>query len=541
MMLGGWAIKNYQLWVRGVLISLAASLVVFSFVSRKPLCIDSKVVERIDIVSSGSTQATAYRCSQLRHVDFNSDLSIAIQDLSKKLPKLEKYVDLLGPLVGKIQIVLNSGDSQSFYLDNKKIYLSLRALEQPEVFEKSFLQFWLRQKIVDKSVVNSASEEILVDFLFYAFAGKLDYLETQRNPSLWPRLLSDVDDYCVGPERYNKDFNFCKTYLSDKNNNIFQPKVSGKKHEQIWVQESVRPLIVSSLISMFRKLTTSERLLLLQKMTESFVDPKIHILSLLTAVDEQQTFQSSINLKSMADLNKYVHSWYQYLSEIEDMQGSVHFAALYAQELLLRGYDLDTGKQKIDVIVFVGNIHDELNKAFHKQLEPLSEDAQVAFSGTKNLEWIGQGKFIPVEAITNLKAKKGVALTCGFGDVKSLLSYAKQVDRLLLIDNCQNQDDQGDNKLNIESYFKSGAKFFASKNKHVRFIEFHSASLLAAIAEDSTEHLIGLMVQKKHPMVDKKYDSALIQHLGWTQTFYDKALDIYQPQSVIEFVNYFRL
>ena len=331
MMLGGWAIKNYQLWMRGVLFSLAASLVVFSFVSRKPLCIDSKVVERIDIVSSGSLQnpftteplATAYRCSQLRHVDFNSDLSIAIQNLSKKLPKLEKYVELLGPLVGKMQIVLNSGDSQSFYIENKKIYLSLRALQQPELFEKSFLQYWLRQKIVDNSVVNSASEEILVDFLYYAFAGKLDYLETQRNPSLWPRLLSDVDDYCVGPERYNKDFNFCKTYLSDKNNNIFQPKVSRKKHEQVWVQESVRPLIVSSLISMFRKLTTSERLLLLQKMTESFVNPKIHILSLLTAIDEQQTLQSSINLKSMADVNKYVHSWYQYLSEIEDMQGSV--------------------------------------------------------------------------------------------------------------------------------------------------------------------------------------------------------------------------
>ena len=211
---------------------------------------------------------------------------------------------------------------------------------------------------------------------------------------------------------------------------------------------------------------------------------------------------------------------------------------MFSQELELRGYNLEVEKQTIDGLIFTSNIHEENLIEYREQLQSIATQGQFALLGKNNLEWIAQAKFIATDSIANLKAKKGVVLTCGFGDIKSLMSYAKKVDRLLLIDSCQNQTEQ---KINIEAYFKSGAKHFASKNKQVRFIEFHSSSLLSAMAENSTEHLIGLMLQKKHPANEKKYDSALMQHLGWTQTLYDQALDIYQPQSVIDFVNYFRL
>ena len=105
-------IKPIEWWTSVLALVLVIFMSLFAFVARRPLCIDSRTVEKIDVQISSDKQVSIFRCSTLRRVDYHPRVVKIINEINRRLPILERSLVLLGNFQRDIQmnIVLDSID-----------------------------------------------------------------------------------------------------------------------------------------------------------------------------------------------------------------------------------------------------------------------------------------------------------------------------------------------------------------------------------------------------------------------------------------------
>lgn len=502
--------RSIHRWTLIAAVTLLLSTVVFAFVARKPLCIDSKVVEKVDSVKDGKI-ATAYRCGLHRHVEYEQTIAENSRDLGRRLQKLERFFDWLGALDSKVYLTINSDQPKQYHVQGHELYVGIDVLKSNGQIEKGIIDIWLKEKLSNHFQNNLLAMESLGDFFYFILNGNLDIENPISKTSLmedahsnWPQVLSSTAGVCRSLWVPSPLINFCADTESIKlPNDSIDPM-------------STRALLSQSLIGAYSRLKGNQRPIFLSQFLA--VLPKIDLESFALG-------KSSISLdrQSYIDAATKLNAWSLMLGRI-----SPHFSMLFGLELKSRGFEIEEARADIDLIVFDSSKQPNIRGSIEKDLMKMELQSLVGFVDSENVQLGVGGELLPIKLFGDIRSRIGVYVHCGQLEHSKLIGAISRVQRLLVLNTCV------ETNLKISGYLKKGIQQFAIENQKVKFIEFHSSSFLAALTKlpDSSPYLA---------LIEMKKDQGLLKFLGWNEPQFDSSANAYRAESNIEAISWYRL
>ncbi len=506
--------NSFQWWTGALLFTLVLFLVVFAYLARKPLCIDSKLVEKIDSVSSAGT-SVAYRCSLRRHVEFDPLLAAQSRDLNRKFQKLERFFDLVGPLQSRITLTIIAGNGTFFKINDHELLLSESILKSPGELEKAVLKIWFQER----SAVSSQPllEESLTDLLSFAATGQLDLQNIRSGLKLrqdrearWPRILSTFKGYCQGMWTSTEDLKRCSEKIS-----AGAKAGSGQIHLQ-----SLRPLLTQALIESYLSLSATDQIEFMRSFSAQ----------LSTAEFQEKNFGQSEMApiqQGYREASSQLENWTYFLNRMADRSAVLQkFSMIFESSLKRRGFDSSSSQSLIDVLVFTETLRPEQTRDLLKQIEKNEKDL-IAVELEKGQVQMNFGyETIDSQLFAPIMAATGLYLHCGIPNLYQIGQFAKRAQRLIYVHYCPGQE------IRLEGLFSEGIKSFALQNPDLKFAEFHMPSLMLAIQKMPGVNPLQVLAEAP---------GSSLQKLGWQKPHYDKIINAFHAESAIEMVNWYRL
>lgn len=504
-------LRNMQLWTGILVATLMIFIVVFAYLARRPLCIDSKLVERIDS-QSGSQVSTAFRCSLHKHVPYDSTLANLMKDLDRDLHRLERYFEWLGPLQKRISLIIVQGEGHFFELNDHEIKISESVLRSQGQLEKAFFRIWFRERTNAMVQSQSLIEESLTDFLYYTFSGDLDIQVPEKGLYLnqdieakWPQVLTNLKGYCQSLWSRLEDQRICGDMGSFSNDEI--------------LPQTLRPLITQALIESYQNLETQNRIDFLKSLSVS--------LSQLE-VNEKDFGMSSFNSpqQNYHQAVSQLENWTYFLNQMKSKSlVSQKLSTLFEISLRRRGFDQNSPYPSLDILIFTDGLRENQKQDVLKQIENAKEDF-IGIESKDSIQMSFLSEPLNLKLLGEVRAKTGVLFHCGSLDSYRMRSLSRKVQKLLYVNSC------GDQKITLSGFLKNGVTSFARQNPKLKFAQLHLPSLMMALPKMSGQNPIYLIGANKK-------DS--LKALGWREPSFDESIQAYRAQSAIEIVDWFRL
>lgn len=484
---------DVQFWISLSLGFLMVFVVIFAFIARKPLCIDSRIVERIDSISSEGT-ASAYRCGLHKHVDYNEKLALEIKDLGRRLQVLEKYFEWMGGLQSRVSLTVIN-DSNNFYrIQDHQIFIGDGFIKASGQLEKTLLKVWVLERAHESLAAQPLLIESLTDLLYFSLSGDFAIQEPlsglrldQALQARWPRVLNDFSAYCQSLWRSNEDISRC-----ERETQVEPENQMSRKADML----SLRPLLTESLISAYRKLKPVEQMQWISDFSRDLQNQKVSH-QILSNEDMIDTF-------------------------IELLSSSQQLTHFFNQELESRGFK-SKNQESPEYLVFV----DDLKSDWLKQLEQANQKNSIVMEYKGN-QISNEKSAIQIKNANPLTAETGIMVQCGDINFDKIKDVSKRVKKLLYIKSCEEES------IDILSYFEKGAAGLAAKNKDLQFIEFHTPSLRLALRRTPS-------LDNVKSIQSQNIQARLFDYLGWQKPEFDILLKAYRAKSVIEAVDWYRL
>lgn len=504
-------IRNLQWWTGVLLFTLMVLIVVFAYLARKPLCIDSKLVERIDRISEKGT-STAFRCNRRKHVPFDQELAVQVQDLGKRLQTLERYFEWLGPMRSRINLTIIAGSGGYFRLQDHEIFLSESIFKSQGQLEKAILRVWFRERAPLQLQAQLLVEETMTDFLYFTLIGDLDLQDprsglkvSQDLEAKWPRVLANLKGYC-------------KSVWSSMDHSRICDDIENYAVEEIPVQ-SLRPLLTQTLIESYQGLEPKERFGFLKGLADSLPSLDFHEQNFGMTIREhpQQSFQVAIS---------QVENWNYFLSEMKSrVPYAQKLSALNEINLKRRGFDGTSPQSELDVLIFTGHLSNVQKQKIRKQVESHPERL-IGFESEKHIQLSFLAEPLDKRILGSIHANTGILIHCGPLELNKLDELSKKVQRLLYVRTCGDQD------VKLSGFLEKGIIAFAQQNPDLKFAQLHLPSLMMAVRKLPGLNPFQLIHENK---------KETLKILGWKDPEYDQNLKAYRAQSAIEFVDWYRL
>jgi hypothetical protein len=505
-------LRSLQWWTGALFATLMILVVVFAYLARKPLCIDSKLVERIDSISEKGT-ATAYRCSLKKRVDYNEKLSYQAKDVSRRLREVERYFDWLGPLRSRVNITIIEGLGNHYRIQDQEIYISESILKSRGQLEKAVFRVWFRQRAPLSLQTQLLMEESFTDLLYYSLVGEIAIEDPITGVSLgdvaevkWPRVLSNMKGYCKSLWRSNDDLRACN-----------DPAIA-KPKEEIELQ-TLRPLLTQTMIESYQALSASERLPFLQFLSQNLSQFEFHEknFGMSSLQPKQQNYFEAIS---------QLENWTYFIFKIgEKSPIAQKFSVYFQNSLKRRGFDESAPKAELDTLVFAANLSQVQVQDLMNQTD-YHPDQLIGVETAQSLQMNSGGEPLSLEAFGNVRATTGILFHCGIPKVTQMTALSQRVEKLIFINSC------GQSQFRFDGLFSRGIVGFAHQNPKVKFAEFHLPSLLLAIQKLKGQNPIEMLTQNKKES---------LAPIGWSAPTYDSNIDAFRGQSAIEIVDWFRL
>jgi hypothetical protein len=501
--------KNLQWWTGAAIVVLTLSLVAFAFVARKPLCIDSKLVEKIDIISERGI-ATAFRCGQHRHVPYDENLAKLTKRSGQRLQSLERFLDWLGPLKFQIHMTVIVGSSEVFRIQDHHVHIGEKILQANGQLEKTILRVWFRERAAESLRSEPLVEEALTDLLYFAYVGQMDLQDPQSGliydqdlDPRWPRVLNNWRGYCQGLWKSHEDLKVCSNLTGFQNESI--------------LPRSLRPLLSTALIQSFIQLRAAEQLDLIHSLAHqlsqlNFQDKNFGLSHF--EPDKQRYYEAISQLEN----------WIYFVSNVKVAQAE-KFATHFRFELEKRGFDNSSRQALLDHLIFADQLNSEQVAGLFKEIEKRPHSLTgIETHGT--LKMNAGSEPLSLKLLGTVKATTGVYFHCGYPTSHKLAALAERVERLLYVNVCHNEP------IYLQGFLDRGVLSFARQNPGLKFAEFHLPSLMMALKRIPGKNPVYLLSLKK--------DESL-RPIGWKEPLFDEAVNAYRAQSAIEMVQWYRL
>ena len=221
---------------------------------KKPVCIDSTVVERLDTVSFVGvlqTTDTAYRCSANVMVPYSQNLIQTEDIVSRKIKNISSVLNSIRSFKKKIHLTVRYDQPLMFAIQNSQLQIGSSLLNADGHLQRGLIKIWLRENMPKQFIQASLFEESIADLIYYSVNGDLSIedpltgIKTKLGSAQWPQVLKGADAYCESAWRSSEHFYLCGQLQTQANEAL-----AGQM-----LNLSLRPLVTSSLISSYKNLS----------------------------------------------------------------------------------------------------------------------------------------------------------------------------------------------------------------------------------------------------------------------------------------------
>ena len=510
-------------WTPLSIILILLSFIVFGFLSRRPLCIDSKLVERIDRVSTTGLPATVYRCGLHRAVPYDEEWNRQVIPISRRIQNIEKFLDALAPSKFYLKMVITEQAQSLYRVEGHEISMSNEMFFASGSIEKALIKAWLRDHTAKSFGDHAVFEESLTDLIYFAANGTLPILDVELKigPDLdlmekWPFVIKSVSGYCRSPWRQMEHIHFCQVNSLDRG-----------VHDTNVIPLSLRPLISQSMIFAYLNLTAREK----RQLMTSFVSTLSRI-----KLEEKNVGFSTIdaNQQNFVDLYFEISGIMRSLSEAaqaeDDGQKKVSFHKWVSQveaQLQYRGFTDQIAEAHLDHLVGLVGINSDRHIAKLSEAATKIRGSAIALVDKDQIYLLPSIEPVKKNLFGSLKASRMTLVACGPVSLSDLSAYSQITDRLTLIESC----DESVN-INFEGLLHGEIGRFSLQNPSIAFVEIHLPSLQMAIEKKRLDLATRLAMSFDN--------SALNSAIGWQQPTYDTSIRAYRANSAIEAFQIYR-
>lgn len=508
------------------------------FFTQKPLCINSRTVERIDRVSEAGTE-TVWRCGLKKSVPYSVWFAQNLPQMEARLQKIEGTLDSLGSKNGasdkKLQLNIWSDDVDLYRKQGNQVYISEKVLVRPQILERIVVKNWVDSRMEVASEISlNLIKETLVDSVLALNQGisvfeDLEILDPrsghriEMDSAAWPSVLKTKQSYCRSSWTFVDHLEQCQKMEVAQGTEGASTAESASDNFQLTsliTPLSLRPLLVKLWMDSYRGLYISERYELRRSYAHFVEDLAQKIL--LAQVQSKRDDGSSV-LREFSLLYEAVR-----MQSFEESQFALNLFTRMAQLGILD----QSSEAKFDLLY-------HLTKSLETQRDLLNElrtlsrkfpDKQVAVEDAEHLWLLPSMTAIPKNVFKKISADKLVAERCGDFSVAEAMAFEGKADKVLLAVRCDKEDE-----LELSGFLAEGARSFALQNTEVSFVSLHLPSLLLKRGElENTQRLIS---ELRSNSVAKQ---AVAQSLGWQNVEWYQKERAYAPRANIEGIQLFR-
>ena len=152
-----------------LIISNVCLLALFAWVlvaSRRPLCIDSKIVDKIDIIHKHGAD-TVYACGARKSVPFSPYLNELLPYIKDRLHEVETTLKAISPLRAPLKLEIQLNKPWAFAVNNHSISIGEKLFLSEGHLEKAIFKVWYREREASTFAYSRLVEESITDFLLF--------------------------------------------------------------------------------------------------------------------------------------------------------------------------------------------------------------------------------------------------------------------------------------------------------------------------------------------------------------------------------------
>ncbi len=492
------------------LLSLGLLSLVFLALSKDPLCIDSTIVESIDIQLQDRTQSV-FRCSLRREVPFSEYFFNRQNDFNRRFKKVYRLLESMKPLRQRINLNISTLEPLQFTVKGSKVVLGSDLVEREGVLEKALFKVWFREQMISGNLENELSEEVITDFLVYLVLGKLpDEQDGADRPLRWSQIIKSMSSYCESNWVTPEDLNICAGAEGED---------WGLK-DQLHVM-NLRPVLTSSWVLAYLRLPANERYFFVSELPNLIKKLNKEIPSIKGSFEKVSDFQAA---------NRKIVGFKKDLAG--SLEANSKFSEYLEYELKSFGFKEDTDSAFFDVLFVSLKSLDERSPLIHslRKLALAHPRIQIAVKSADRLWLMPEKTPIDQDQFGQIRAHRTVVEKCGLYDFNFVLEYSNLTDKLLVVNRCQDQHEAA-----YGGFLSEGIERFAQQNKSFSFVQFHLPSLLMKKSDLLTAGNVVELLRDQ----DNRLGS--YQKLGWHSIQWNQKANFYEPESYNEAIQSFRL
>jgi hypothetical protein len=504
-----------------LLLLFFASLASLVLITKKPLCIDSKVVEKIDRVSDSGT-SSVWRCALNRSVPYDEKVAQEIPDLSRRLSGIERFFDDEVPLNHKITLVWLDGMNKTIRIQGTKIFISDDLLRSTDQLERSILRIWLREKSGEAVMDRTLLEGTLVDLLM----ATLGQDQVEGGALHWPVYLQSIQSFCQDMNMSSQDDDL---FADMKDRYLICPNSDLDENSDLHaiLVASARPLLSEAAVNAYMGLDLKQKTVLLKSLPNLL--QHVDQFSSSSLMTEESSVQGVPVLHH--ELESIVHLISQFsLADSSPDDPWIKFNKEFRQQLNRHGFFQDESVARLDDLIELGPDLSFSSEVLEKIRHGFVSSSLVGIADDTSLWMLPSGLPLQKRIFGALQAHQLMYLSCEIPSTEKILSFSKVADKFLYVRFCGDFSD-----LNFHSYFQRGYSGFADDNPKVAFVQIHIPSMLQAMNNKTAPipALAKILANELsiHPAINEP---------GSKPPIWDEAHKMYKTQSAIQAIEAYR-
>lgn len=491
---------------------------------KKPLCIDSSVVNKIDRVTSVSNISkteSAYSCQVYRLVDYSSDLDAQIQRISPVIERTTLLLESIRPFQNKLQISIREDRPLMFEVVKNKINIGSQFLNLDYHLSRALIKAWIYENQAPLKMDTRLLEESITDFLLYTLNGKIeiedpvDRTRTKLGSVKWPQVIKASKGYCLSAWKYAEHVENCKENFPEDD----------RLQDSLAVAYSLRPLLTSSLIGSYNEMGMKQKAKVIKEISRLLSSTHLPSEKIIESmlVESNPLRNGMININKFSDLIRSAALNQE--DEIYQLYTGLNFQ--------LQQYGvIDTFSEAYFDYLVEYNGQVDPNSSFYKILDAAAAKnsrVQVALKDNNNI-WILPSKTaLSLSVFSQIQSRQTVLLSCDTQKMVSIERFFKKTEKLMLINECNQRI-----AYDFDSLFHDGVKSFITQNHKFNFIQLHMPSLeMVHNKLPASQNFFELV--KNYDINRKEFKT-----LGWNSIEWKKDMQAYRPEAVIDAIEYFR-
>lgn len=525
-----------------VLISLSVGIytcfLAFLYFNRSYYCIDSSVVEKLDVITFNNGQPlgrpdVVYNCSVQKKSYQTEALNKYTEDIAKRLEVIATVLKQSQLELPSLQITVDETKPLVFKVQQRKLLIGSALLEASSHLERGIIKTWLDHNIKSSKFAVSLFNESLSDLIYFIIFGHLDIQDplnhgvAKLNTAKWPQVLKNLDTYCESFWKSSEDYQSCAD-LNSENENLFIENETRRK--QI-LTVSMRPLLTSGLIASYKQLGYKEKNQLFK------VLPKILNRS---NIDSEKAIDYLLNqstpVKEGMSIIKIFSDLFDNEAESDLLEGHEsallrNFTFYFNQYLNKHGVADSFAEAHFDYLIEVPDKIVERSEFFKSLIDAknMMTDLRVAVKSSDSIWLLPSKTALPLKIYESIQARQHLYFACSFLKKIDVSQFFNLSERLMLIKGCDLSA-----KYNFQTLFQSGVSSFARAESQLVFIQFYLPALQTQYNDLS--HVRNFFDLVKHRDIAQPE----FQKLGWQDIQWNSEFNYYKPKAYIDAIEFFR-